>query len=403
LKICMLTSSFPRFKGDPAGIFIYELCSALSRRDVDIEVVCPHDNGYRTRERWGRISIHRYPYFFPRRHQTLCYGAGILKNINRNGLAPVQLPFFLVMGALYSFLIAREKQADLIHAHWSLPQGLMGIAGGRLSGIPCVTTVHGSDVYGLRHPLFKILNSMVIRHSDACTANSTATARKVREISGRKDIEIIPMGFDPEVFTPLDSRNIPGPKREKTLLYVGRLIDWKGVDSLIKALPLVQRRFPETRLLLIGDGPQRAELMGLCRDLGIEESVKFMGEIPQDLLPEYYSSAQAFVLPSIVNEKGETEGLGLVLLEAMACGTPVIGSDVGGIPDIIKNGNTGLLAKPRDPEDLADKIMTVMADKKLAEELSSRASRYITENFSWDSIADRFLKLYQRTLMRTHT
>ncbi|MBW2064748.1 MAG: glycosyltransferase family 4 protein [Deltaproteobacteria bacterium] len=394
----MLTSSFPRFEGDPAGIFVYQLSSSLSRKGVHIEVVCPHHYGSKFFETWDNIAIHRFPYFFPTRNQVLCYGAGILKNIKRRRLAPFQLPPFLIVEALYSFYIVRNTKADIIHAHWSLPQGLIGLACKRLLGVPCLTTIHGSDVYGLKNSLFMALNAMVIRQSDVCTVNSTATARRTCEISRRKDIEIIPMGFDPKIFKRGHSEDSYGDRHEKTLLYVGRLIDWKGVDYLIKAIPLVLKRFPEVNLVVVGDGPQKADLVRLSHDLGIGDKVVFAGKIPQEILSAYYSRAEAFVLPSIVSKRGETEGLGLVLLEAMACGTPVIGSDVGGIPDIIKDGETGLLARPADHIDLADKIITLLSDGNLGKRISSKALHYVRDNFSWDKIADRFIGIYKKII-----
>jgi len=377
---------------------MYQLASSLSRKGVDVEVVCPHHGGSKFSETWDSIVIHRFPYFFPAGKQVLCYGAGILKNLNRSKLAHFQLPLFLIMEALYSFYIVRHTKAEIIHAHWSLPQGLIGLTCKRLLGIPCITTVHGSDVYGLKNSLFTALNSLVIKHSDVCTVNSTATALKAREISHREDIEIIPMGFDPGRFKGGRREDRDGDRHEKTLLYVGRLIDSKGVDYLIKAIPLVVKRFPRSKLVLVGDGPQKANLVRLSKDLGIGEKVLFAGKVPQERLPEYYSLARAFVLPSIVNKRGETEGLGLVLLEAMACGTPVIGSKVGGIPDIIRDGETGLLARPADHIDLANKIITLLSEGNLGKRLSSRALHYVRDNFSWGKIADRFIGIYERVI-----
>ena len=121
-----------------------------------------------------------------------------------------------------------------------------------------------------------------------------------------------------------------------------------------------------------------------------------MGNTPQTELPGLYSAADVFVLPSIVNDRGETEGLGVVLLEAMACGTPVIGSDVGGIPDIVKDEETGLLARQKDPDDLASKILRVFEDQNLRQRMIEKGLAFVRMNFSWRSVADRFLNLYQK-------
>ena len=126
--------------------------------------------------------------------------------------------------------------------------------------------------------------------------------------------------------------------------------------------------------------------------------VVFKKQIPQEELPDYYCVADVVVLPSIHTRKGETEGLGVVLLEAMACGVPVVGSNVGGIPDIIKHGETGLLAAEKDPEDLADKILKLLDDKRLRKRVIENGLKLVRENFSWDVIAEKFLQVYKEVM-----
>jgi len=264
-----------------------------------------------------------------------------------------------------------------------------------------VTTIHGSDIYGLKLPLINALNAKVIQCSDVCTANSKPTARAIREISGREDIEIVPMGIDPNFFK--RSSEVRDLRKRlgvggKAILFIGRLIDWKGTEYLIKALPKILETYPGTKLLLVGSGPQKRRLVTLSRSLGITNTVLFIGEVGQEELPKFYSLATVFVLPSIVNDKGETEGLGVVLLEAMACGLPVIGSNVGGIPDIISDGETGLLATPKDPDDLARKIIRLLSDETLRKSLIKNGLNLVRNNFSWDVIADEFEMLYRNTV-----
>ncbi|MCD6264956.1 MAG: glycosyltransferase [Deltaproteobacteria bacterium] len=393
----MLTTSFPRFKGDPAGIFIYNLCLQLIEKGIDIEVIAPHDHGCEFLENWDGIRIHRFPYFYPFKYQRLCYGAGILQNVRQSVPAMVQLPFFVIAEILYSLRTIKRCKTDLIHAHWSMPQGLTGVLCRYIYGVPCVTTIHGSDIYGLRLPLINALNAKVIQCSNACTANSKLTGRASREISSRGDIEIIPMGIDPSFFK--RSREVGHLRKRfgvggKSILFVGRLIDLKGIDYLIKAVPKVLERYPKTKLLLVGSGPQKDRLINLSRSLGITNTVLFIGELGQEELPKFYSLATVFVLPSVVNEKGETEGLGVVLLEAMACGIPVIGSNVGGIPDIISDGETGLLATQKDPDDLAQKIIRLLSDERLRTVLIENGLSLVRNNFSWEVIADKFITIY---------
>jgi glycosyltransferase involved in cell wall biosynthesis len=136
------------------------------------------------------------------------------------------------------------------------------------------------------------------------------------------------------------------------------------------------------------------DLLTLSRCLHLGSKVIFIDKVPQKELPRMYSSASLFVLSSIVNEKGETEGLGVVLLEAMACGLPVIGSNVGGIPDIIKDGETGLLTRQKDPDDIAEKIIKLLSDEKLRDKVVENGLNLVKQNFSWEIISDKFLKIY---------
>ena len=397
MKVCILTTSFPRFKGDSAGTFIYSLVSLLSQKGIDFEVIAPHESGSHFFERWGNIHINRFPYFFPLKYQRLCYGDGLLNNLRNSRLAAVQTPFFIMVEFLYLLYILRKKRIDLIHAHWSLPQGFLGILAGHLLKVPCITTLHGSDVFGLRRPIFRLPNKFAIRHADICTANSRATAQKALQMTACRNLMIIPMGVDLNDFK--KSTEVGDLKKKlrldgEVILSVGRLIDLKGTDYLIKALPKVLLRFPQTKALIIGSGPQKSYLLNLAKELHIKDSVVFIGQIPHSQMAKYYSLADVFVLPSITSKMGETEGFGVVLLEAMACGLPVIGSDTGGIPDIIKNGETGLLFRQKESPDLANQIIRLLTDEDLRKKMVANARNLIETQFSWEIVAERFMEVY---------
>jgi len=394
----MLTTSFPRHRGDSAGIFLYHLSRWLTKKGVSIEVIAPHDRGCHFTENWEDIQIHRFPYFYPFQLQKLCYGSGIVKNIKNNLPAILQLPSLCVSEFLYSLVMIKKIKPDIIHAHWLLPQGLIGISVKKILNIPCVTSIHGSDVFGLTSAFFNKLNAMVVRNSDTCTANSRATAGVARNISGNDKVIVVPMGVDTRDFkktadvTYLKRKfNIEGP----VVLFVGRLIDLKGIAFLIKAIPGILQRFSGVKTLIIGSGPQKDELMHLAGATGVGEHIIFINEVPQEELMPFYSMADIFVLPSIVNQTGETEGLGVVLLEAMACELPVIGSNVGGIPDIIRDGHNGLLVRQKDPQDLGRKIIKLLSDEPLRKTIAANGLQFVNTQFSWSVISDKFIKIYQ--------
>lgn len=404
LKVCILTTSFPRFKGDSAGSFIYTLVSFLSQKGIDFEVIAPHESGTQFFERWGNIHINRFPYFFPLKYQRLCYGDGLLNNLRNSRLALAQTLFFILVEFLYLLYIVKKTRIDLIHAHWSLPQGFLGMLAGHLLKIPCVTSLHGSDVFGLRHPIFRLPNKLAIRHADLCTANSHATAKTAYRITACRNLMIIPMGVDVNHFKKITNMGDLKKKLKldgKVVLSVGRLIDLKGTDYLIKALPKVLLQFPKTKALIIGSGPRKSLLLNLAKELQIKDNIIFLDQIPHTEMIKYYSLADVFVLPSITSKIGETEGFGVVLLEAMASGIPVIGSDTGGIPDIIKDGETGLLVRQKDSQDLGNQIIRLLTDEELSNKMVRKARNLIEAQFSYEVVAERFLEIYRNAVERS--
>jgi glycosyltransferase involved in cell wall biosynthesis len=179
------------------------------------------------------------------------------------------------------------------------------------------------------------------------------------------------------------------------LLGVGRLSEQKGFRYLVEALPFVLKEVPETRLLLIGEGPEREQLVRLVKDLGLEGSVEFRGALPHRLLADCYRASDIVLLPSIRTERGEEEGLGLVLAEAMASGVPVIGTRTGGIPSIIEDGITGLLVPERNPKALAEGVLRLLSDATLRERVIQGGMARVRERFDWERIAQGFDRIYR--------
>jgi len=398
----MLTSSFPRFRGDGAGVFISELSDHLIAHGCNVSVLAPHAPGSRVRECWagGKLKILRFRYFYPEAFQKLCYGHGIIKNIREQPATLVQAPFLLAAQTAALIRVCNQQRIDLIHAHWSFPQGMVAWLGSRLFQRPYIVSLHGTDVYGLKYPLVSQLNRSICRQAAACTVNSEETGEAAKQFLGLHKFKTVPMGVDTRLFHPGNVNPNRNPTRDRDLriLFVGRLIDLKGVDHLIKALALILPECPKARLEIIGDGPLKASLQRLASDLGIRQRVSFLGSIVHEELPDHYRQADVFVLPSCENKAGETEGLGVVLLEAMACGVPVIGSLTGGIPQIITDGVTGLLAEPQDPGSLASKLLTLYSKPDLRTRLVANAHKLIARSFSWKLISSRFVEIYAEVL-----
>ena len=228
------------------------------------------------------------------------------------------------------------------------------------------------------------------------------TGKLMREVvdrficpSKRIQEKLIVNGFDNSVHIPYfifpDEFN-PAPEliEDGFILYVGVLFPQKGVDYLIEAMPQVVNEHPETALHVVGDGPEMRRLDEKAGRLIPKEKVIFHGRIEQDMLPEVYSKANVIVFPSIWVEQ-----FGIVGLEAMASARPVVGSNIGGIPEWLHDGETGFLAKPRDPQDLSEKINKIIENKKLAVKMGRKGRKSCEEKFSADVVYPKLLEVYE--------
>jgi glycosyltransferase involved in cell wall biosynthesis len=401
VKVLVFTSSFPRFADSHEGRWILELAQSLTRFGYIPLVLAPHFLGGKIHEQWGDIRIVRFVYFIPFRFETLAYGPGLLFNIRRDFFAFLGCFPFLKSGFLFSLLLFMKEDPAIIHTHWLIPQGFAGAVFHRIWKVPHVATVHGSDLNLITsNKILAPVGRFIVRETDIITVNSAYTRRQLESFAPEtlNKIRVIPMGIDPEKYRQGPFSDLKNKYRiDHLVLSVGRLIDWKGTVYLIEAMPGVLRHFPETLLLIAGTGPEKESLVRRVRELGLESRVKFLGVVDTRELISLYQSADVFILPSI-SKNGKTEALGVVLLEAMASGCPVIGSNVGGIPDIILDGNNGFLVPEKRPDLLAEKIVRILSDNKLQEKFRKNGLMHVEKLFSWEKISADFSRVFDGIL-----
>jgi glycosyltransferase involved in cell wall biosynthesis len=398
-KILVLASTFPRWKNDSEPGFVYFLSELLVKKGYDICVLVPHFPGAKKFEKMEGLEIHRFSYFYPESLQKLCYEGGILSNLKKSFFAKVQLPFFLFSELFGALRLARKERISLVHAHWIMPQGLIALILKKVYNLPYIVTAHGRDIFPLRSKVLKSLNRIVLKNCDYCTVNSNATKNAILSVYKVKNIKIIPMGVDLNSFNP--NKRDDSLKKElgiekEFILTVGRLAEEKGTKYLIEAMPSVLKEFPKAKLIVVGYGPEKESLEKLTGELNLRENVNFVGKILHEELPRYYATADLFVGPSIVAKSGSAEGLGVVFLESIASGTPVIGSNVGGIPDIIKNHETGILVKQKNSLRIAEGIIKLLKSKELSRYLVKNARKHVKSNYSWDIVANKFSEVYNK-------
>lgn len=296
-------------------------------------------------------------------------------------------PALLYVAALRALrrLMADGLQFDAIDAHYLYPDGVAAIRLGQVLGKPVVITARGSDVTQL--PDFPVPRRMIqwaIRHADALISVSAALGDGLEALGARPgQVTVLRNGIDTQMFQPQDregARAALGLTRP-SLLSVGLLIERKGHHRTIEAMRLL----PGHDLIIVGDGPERGRLEALAQTLGVASQVRLLGAHPHTSLPAFYSAADAMVLAS------SREGWANVLLEAMACGTPVVASNIPGNPEVVQERAAGLVVDNNTPEGIAAAILRLLGNPPTRE-----ATRAYAERFGWDETTAGQLALFGR-------
>ncbi len=300
---------------------------------------------------------------------------GLTKLLERLSFALTTLP-----------LLWRERY-DIIHIQkpYDLPIAKLMQ---KLRGSKLLFGCHGKDFF----PLDRLFS----RKIDGAVSCSHFNAQIIQE---HYDFlpEVVYNGIDAEFFAPRPSRSELrqqfAPDGECVLFYVGRLIRWKGAQYLIEALPLLNQKNLKTRAVIAGDGTYRPDLEALAAKLGVAEQVVFLGNVPNKDLPDYYAAADVVVGTSFANET-----FGIALCEAAACEKPIVASNFGGFKEVVRDGETGLLYRPQDAADLADKLEIVLRDPALRQRMGQAGRAFVLANFTWEVVAARVYKAYQNLL-----
>jgi glycosyltransferase involved in cell wall biosynthesis len=395
MRILHIVTAFPRQADDPIAPWLVELITRLRARGHEIDVLASAYRGAGDHEFRG-IRVFRFRYF-PASWERLTHEETAPDRMRRSPLFAVMPLFFLLGGVRRARQLARQIEYDVIHVHWPMPMILLGWAARRARYAPLVTTFYGIELRWVqsRLPFLRWLVRAAARTSAQVVAISTYTARELRTFID-VPIEVIPYTAELSPAHVVTRRDNPDEAR---LLFVGRLIERKGVAHLVRALATVRRVHP-ARLIIIGDGPERAKLEALVTDLSLQDVVEFRGRVSDAALRDAYATSDVFVLPSTLDARKDTEGLGVVLLEAMNFSVPVIASDIGGITDIVRHEETGLLVPPGDEQALARTILRVLSDAVLRRELQAAGTRLLRETFSWERIVDRWEAVYTRVTTR---
>jgi glycosyltransferase involved in cell wall biosynthesis len=399
-KLLLFASTFPRWENDTEiPRFVFELGLELQKY-FEVYALAPHTPGAAQSENLEGIHVIRFPYFTEHK-QALAYGTGMMASLKSNPWNYLQVPFFLFCQWRALRRTVRKYKIDIVNSHWMIPQGFIASL---LPARLCkqVLTIHAAGLFALRRlPLGKSMAQRMVRRSDLIYSVSSYNQQVLEQLVRHPvDCQILPMGINTDFYAnhpdPTALRNELGLPAGKIILYVGKLNEKKGVSYLLQAFHAIAQDQPDYHLMIVGTGLLESALKRETKRLNLESRVTFAGQQGKEAVRNYFQAADLVVVPSIIDSTGETEGLPVVLLEALASGKPVVATRVAGAPDVIVDGHNGFLAEPKNTGDLAVKM--VQALNTDAATLSQNA-RDSVQKYDWEMIGknyrDRILGLFE--------
>ncbi len=407
LKICIVASSYPRFHGDIAGVFVQSLAEALLDLGHELHVLAPY-NPLVAPQSEARIPVTHFKFAPLKDLHRMGYAEAMVNDRKLRLRSYFLIPLYLLCGSLTLLRLCREKSFDLVNSHWVVPNSPLCLLASKRTGVPIVTTLHGSDMYLSKKSLLAALAARAsFVRSAAVTACSEEFKHDAIALGAAPDsVHVIPWGVHASIFKDGDGdswrRTLNISNDAPVVLGVGRVVEKKGFEYLVRAAPDILKSVPDAVFVIAGDGEQLRYLRELTKDLGIEPSFRFPGLIPWTEMPNILSMCDVFVAPSIHDASGNVDGLPTVVLEAMAAGKPVVATKVAGLPLVVRNGRNGLLVEERDSQGLSEAILSVLQDSGLRKAMSAE-SLHMTENeLTWRNTALRFQDVFSEALRTKH-
>jgi len=384
MRILMINYEFPPLGGG-GGVASYQIAKALTEREHEVDVLTTRWRGLPSEDVVDGMRVYRVP----------VVGRGDLATASL-----ISMLSFVPSGVAEGYRRLRKKRYDILNSHFAIPSGPTGVTLSHLFGTPHVLTIIGGDIYDptkrlspsnnafLRSVVRRVLNSS----GQIIAISQDIKNRAQQDLHCKTNIEVIHYGLTPPEFERRSRQELGIPEDEVVLISIGRLIRRKALHDVFLALSRLDKgRF---RLLVIGDGPEEAHLRDLARTLGLSSQVDFLGAVWGDRKFQYLAAADMFVLPSA------HEGFGLVFLEAMHCGLPVIAGASGGQTDFLRHGETGFLVPVGAVEVLAERILHLANDERLRRRMSEFNAQYV-KRFHISGVAARYEALFLEVIGRS--
>lgn len=401
MNICVLTHTYPRFSGDPVAPFMQLFCEGLLKQGHKIFLLVP-DNAKLNIKSEKHFIVKSYKYIFPKRLHLLGYSQTLVGDQKLKWYVYLLAPLMIVSAFIALFRLARKKHIDIISAHWVIPNGFIGALVSKMTGIPLVITVPGSDLYlTKKNSVFHFMSSLAIKQARALVSNSMRYLEVFPKIG-------IPISFAKEIPYGIDVKTYQGNYNNQSslrkklelsptdlvILAVGRLVEKKGFAYLVKAMGIVAKKNRKAKLVIVGSGSQRQYLVDLARKLAIEKQTVFVPQVPYDELPNLYRIADLYVAPSIEDSHGNFESHIVALIEAIAAGLPIVATKLAVSSKYVVEGVNGYRVDERDEKALASAIIAILNNPSRTE-MGKRSAEIGKKYLSYESTAKEYLHIFQ--------
>ncbi|HSP92190.1 MAG TPA: glycosyltransferase family 4 protein, partial [Vicinamibacterales bacterium] len=395
--------------GDTIGTFMEPIATGIAARGHEVHVVLPWHPRLARGPVENGVRFHPFRYAPHPGLNVFGYAAALQADVRLRGAAYLAAPLALAASYLAVRRVAAEVGATLLHGHWIIPSGAVVTAARR--ELPTVVSLHGSDVYvAERHAFARAAAQAALRRLDWLTACSDDLRDRMIALGADPTRAVtIPYGVDPRRFRPDEALRTEGRRAmgaapgDLVLFTAGRFVRKKGFEYLIDAVARLAPRWPALRLVIGGGGDLEAELRARAAERGVSGRVGFPGVLAQDAVAACLAGADLAVVPSVRDDAGNVDGLPNTVMEALASGTALVATRIGGIPSVVEHGRTGWLVAERDAGALEAALDRLLADPHARAAIGSAARADVLRRRTWPMVAEAFEQVYDRAADRAES
>ena len=402
MNICVFTHTYPRFPGDPVAPFMRDFCHGLAEQKQNVTLLAPYDKLFSLQQNTApNLKIRLYKYIIPDRLHTLGYSKTLVGDHSLKLRVFFLAPLMFIVAFFSLLQLVRREKIQIISAHWIIPNGFIAALVSKITGIPLVITIPGSDVYlAKKNFLFKSMTKLASSQARIIVSNSIRYLEELSDLKiDRKKFIEIPYGVDVNRYPDNNShrdatrQQLRLSQSDQIILTIGRLVEKKGIAYLISSMKAIAQKNKNAKLIIIGDGTEKQTLQQLAKAIGVKEKVLFLGKINHIDLPKYYAIASVYVAPSIKDQQGNLESHTVALFEAIASGLPIVATKLAVSKKYVIDGKNGYRTNDKDSNSLASSIIRILESNTFPD--MGKYSKAIAKKYlSYQYCTNEYIKIF---------